>query len=1131
MTGLEQRLGALSPEKRRLAELLIRERRPPTSASSHGGPFGLLTEEDRRRLPEGLEDAYPLAKLQLGMIYHMEMTLDDPVPAYHNVNSFHVRAPFDAEALQRAVDLVVARHATLRTSFHLEGFSEPLQVVHRSVQVEIQVEDLRRFSDPEQDDLLERFFQAENRRVFDLARPPLLRVHVHLRDDQRFQFTLTEPHVISEGWSTTSTLAEIADVYLAITEERPLPEAAASLPYREFVRLEREALGSEEAREFWRQRLEGWSITRLPRWPARYRPAERARNRKPSWELPADLLARLQSLARAAGVPLKSVLLAAHLKVLSLWSGDERVTTGLEFHGRPEAREGDQVRGVFINTLPVRVPLDGLSWSDLALRAFEAETEVLPFRRFPLAALQEGRKAPLFEGSFTYLHFHGVDRVFGYEQMTLYRDGISDLSVSSFPLAVTFHMAEGSARVLALILEYDDEEFPIHQVRAVRRTFERVLRAMADDPSAPHDRALLLGPGDAQQVLVEWNDTVFEAAGEPLIHRRIERWATEAPEAVAVEDGDQALTYGELDRRAGALAVRLRALGVRADVPVGLCAERSCGMVVGMLGVLKAGGSYLPLDPAYPAPRLRFLLQDSGASVVVAEGRYAALAERSGVGTVEEIPAAPACGPAPPTPELDPGHLAYVIYTSGSTGRPKGVLVTHRGLVASTAARPRVYRERVTRYLLLSSYAFDSSVAGIFWTLCDGGTLVLPPQGAERDPEQIARLAATRRPSHLLTVPSLYALLLDEDDGLPLAGLRTAVTAGEACSSELVARHRALLPATRLFNEYGPTEGTVWCSVSDTAGVREGERPPIGRPVPGARLRVLGRGMEPLPVGAPGELWLGGTGLARGYLQQPRLTAERFVPDPRGDGPGARAYRTGDLGRWLPDGEIEFLGREDHQVKLGGFRIELQEIEAAAGALPGVSEVAALVRDDAAVGPRLVLYVAGRREAAPSSAELRALLAERLPEYMVPSHVVVLESMPLNPNGKVDRAALPAPATGRRDSDRRTVPPRDEIERTLAGVWREMLGIEEIGVHDNFFHLGGTSLLLIQTHRRQRTALGADLTLAEFFRNPTIAALAEALRRGRSPDPAAAGTQRAGARKSSARHAARARALRRESRR
>jgi aryl carrier-like protein len=289
--------------------------------------------------------------------------------------------------------------------------------------------------------------------------------------------------------------------------------------------------------------------------------------------------------------------------------------------------------------------------------------------------------------------------------------------------------------------------------------------------------------------------------------------------------------------------------------------------------------------------------------------------------------------------------------------------------------------------------------------------------------------------------------------------------------------------------------------------------------------------MEPLPVGAPGELWLGGTGLARGYLQQPRLTAERFVPDPRGEEPGARAYRTGDLGRWLPDGEIEFLGRADHQVKLGGFRIELQEIEDVAGAHPGVSEVAALVREDVAAGPRLVLYVAGRREAAPSSAELRAFLAERLPEYMVPSHVVALESMPLNPNGKVDRAALPAPARGRPDSDRRTVPPRDELERGLAAVWREMLGIEEIGVHDNFFHLGGSSLLLIQTHRRQRTALGADLTLAEFFQNPTIAALAEALRRGRRPDAAAAGTLRAGARKSSARHAARARALRRESRR
>jgi amino acid adenylation domain-containing protein len=1143
MNDLHQRLASLSPEKRRLAELMLREKWSrersavaggtlPSSTDSQDGAFSLLAEEDHRKLPDGLEDAYPLAMLQLGMIYHMEMTLDHPIPAYHNVNSFHVEAPFVREALQQAVDTVVARHATLRTSFHLEGYSEPLQLVHRSVKVDIEVEDLRHLSRAEQQELLDRFFETENRRIFDLSRPPLLRFHVHLRNDRRFQFTLTEPHVISEGWSTTSTLAEIADLYLALVEGRALPEPSASLPpYREFVRLERETLASQEAQAFWRERLDGWVTTRLSRWPAGFHPAGRAKNRKPTYELPADLLADVQRLARTAGVPIKSVLLAAHFKVMSLWSGESRVAIGLEFHGRPEVREGDQSRGVFINTLPARCELGRLSWTELIRRAFEVETEILPFRRFPLAALQKGRQAPLFEVSFTYLHFHGVDRVFQSERMILFRPGISDLSVSNFPLAATFHMAEGSANVLTLILEYDDQEFPIQQIRAFQRSYEQVLRAMVRNPAAVHDEIPLLGPLDRHHVLIEWNDTAFR--DDTLIHRRIERWARESPGEVAVEQDGQFLTYGELDRRAAALARRLRALGVRADSLVGLYIERSCDMIVGLLGILKAGGAYLPLDPSYPQQRLRFLLEDAGISLLVIRKPSPDLAAPAGArtvplegmfdNTVEE--------PADLAPEPAPDNLAYVIYTSGSTGQPKGVMVTHANLAVSTAARIRYYRTRVTSYLLLSSVAFDSSVAGIFWTLCDGGTLVLPPQDAERDPQEVARIAAARNPSHLLTLPSVYSLLLDEDGGRPLAGLRVAIACGDVFPPELVAKHHELLPHTVLFSEYGPTEGTIWCSAFELTAPLRGNRVPLGQPISGARLYVLDEGMQPVPVGAPGEIWLGGAGLTRGYLRQPDLTASRFAPDPFIAEPGARMYRSGDVGRWLPDGNLEFLGRKDHQVKVRGFRVELQEVESVLARHPGVREVAAIVREDVAGRPRLVAYVVGREGNPPSSTELRSFLRQQLPEYMVPSFFISLERMPTTPNGKVDRAALPAPSEDRPESDREYVPPRDATEEALAAVWREALGIATVGIYDNFFELGGTSLLLVQAHRRQRAALGTSLALADFFQNPTIAGLAEIVRRGQQGNVTAPGHTRAGARKTSAEQVARARELRRNSRR
>jgi amino acid adenylation domain-containing protein len=650
---------------------------------------------------------------------------------------------------------------------------------------------------------------------------------------------------------------------------------------------------------------------------------------------------------------------------------------------------------------------------------------------------------------------------------------------------------------------------------------------MVRAPHARHDAGLPLSPADHQQVLVEWNAAPEPACGEALIHRWIAARAAERPTAPAVEHQARSLSYAELERLAGALARRLRELGAGPDVLVGLCVERSCDMIVGILGILQAGAAYLPLDPGYPPQRVAFLLQDAGSGIVVTEGR---LAERFAAPSIRLVllDALPDTG-TPAEPLLDtgvtPDNLAYVIYTSGSTGRPKGVQVTHRTLVASTAARLAYYREPVERFLLLSSSAFDSSVAGIFGTLCQGGTLLLPPQEAERDPQLIVAQVATRHASHLLALPSLYSLVLEEE-GKPLGSLRAVIVAGEACPADLVARHVSALRETALYNEYGPTEATVWCSVHDAASPQRSERVPIGRTIPGARLYVLDPFGSPSPVGAPGELWVGGCGVARGYLHRPELTAERFLPDPYSADPGARQYRTGDVARWLPDGTLEFLGRRDHQVKVRGFRIELEEVEATLGQHPGVREAVVLARRDGGAEPRLAAYVVAG-EPAPTGGALRTFLRQRLPEYMVPAYFLFLASLPLNPNGKLDRAALPAPGSDRPELDRDYAPPRDEVERTLAAVWQEQLGLEKVGIHDNFFELGGSSLLMIQTHRRQRAVLGVELTLADMFQSPTIADLAARIQQAGSTGPSLQASQeRATARKTSADQISRARELR-----
>jgi len=594
-------------------------------------------------------------------------------------------------------------------------------------------------------------------------------------------------------------------------------------------------------------------------------------------------------------------------------------------------------------------------------------------------------------------------------------------------------------------------------------------------------------------VLVEWNDTTAEPPGERLIHRWFEAQAARTPTAAAVVAAGRTLSYAELDARANRLAHHLVGLGAGPDVAVGLCVDRSPEMVVGILGILKAGAAYVPLDPEYPRDRLAYMVEDSRTPLVVTESRLrdSLPGVDAGVVLLDELAGG---AKAPPAVAAGPENLAYVIYTSGSTGRPKGVQVEHRNLVHSTHARVLGYRRPVDRFLLLSSFAFDSSVAGLFWTLCQGGTLVLPPRDAQGDPAAIARLVPEHRVSHVLCVPTLLGLVLAEAPALALESLTTVIVAGEACPRELPGRLRACLPGAELYNEYGPTEATVWSTVHRCDPGALGAVS-IGRPVANTRTYVVDDQLRPVPAGVPGELLVGGEGVARGYLGRPALTAERFLPDPFGGRPGGRLYRTGDLVRWRLDGTLEFLGRLDGQVKIRGHRIELGEVEAALGRHPSVREAVAVAREDSPGDQRLVAYFVPANGSIPPAAELRNWLRASLPEPMVPSAFVPLEGLPLSPNGKVDRRALPRPERSTPAQEHDDGPPRTPAEEIVAATWAAVLGLERVGLHDDFFALGGHSLLATQVVSRLRDAFSIDVPLRTLFEAPTVSALAQRVER------------------------------------
>ena len=1122
MSDLSERLASLSPEQRRLLAQMRRKKKGAAGelravaaplAKLASEPFCMISEEERNRLPADVEDAYPLTRMQAGMLYHMELAPDYLL--YQNVDSREQRFDFRPDLLQRAVQKVIARHSVLRTSFDLTTYGKPLQLVHETAFLPIAIEDLRQLAPPRQARVIQAYVAGEKRHRFDLARPPLLRFQIHRLSDERVQMTLTDFHPIIDGWSLNAVWQEIQRHFIALLGGRELPdEPPPAVPYREFVWLERQAIESEEAQRFWQGKLDGCSVLELPRWPAAWRdPASGDGGGPPVVKhvltVRPAVFERLKQLSRSLGVPLKSILLAAHVKLMSLLGGKSDVLTGLTTHGRPELPGGEEVLGLFFNTVPLRQRLaPAASWRQVVRDSFELERELLPYRRYPLATLQQswGRQA-LLETTFNVTQFHlakGADPGAGGEpEEEAAGDGMA-LEENHFPLFAGFNISPGSTR-LEVRLACHVEHLTREQIAEAALGYLRVLEAIAEDPDAPHDARDFHSPPARHRLLREWNDTAAplpEASIHQLFERRVER----TPEAVAAVFEGRALSYRELDRRAASVAQNLRRLGVGPDVLVGILMERSLDLLAAVLGVLKAGGAYVPLDPGYPRKRIAHVLEDSGIAVLLTEEPLRSAV--SGVGESRvHLPAPWLENPAPretggALPVARPENAAYAIYTSGSTGRPKGVVVPHRAVVnflTSMARQPGLGPE--DSLLAVTTLAFDIAGLELFLPLIVGARVELASRELAADSPRLGAHLA-RGFTAMQATPATWRMLVQT--GWRGEGLKV-LCGGQALPPRLAAELAER--GASVWNLYGPTETTIWSAVARVRRDRgDGESSvTIGAPIANTQIHVLDRSFHPAPLGTAGELVIGGAGVTRGYHRRPSLTAERFVPDPTSDRPGERLYRTGDLARWQPPGELLFLGRLDHQVKVRGFRIELGEIESVLEDHPALADCAAVARPEASGDARLVAYVVPRPGAeAPPVGELREHLLERLPDYMVPGAFLTLESLPLTPNGKLDRSALPDPEPARPELATPFVAPQSPLEERVAGIWAAVLELDRVGVNDRFFELGGHSLLAMQLIVRLREELGLELTLQALFEAPTVAALSRRIEDLRSAPQAAA---------------------------
>ncbi|MBW4636661.1 MAG: amino acid adenylation domain-containing protein [Gloeocapsa sp. UFS-A4-WI-NPMV-4B04] len=1054
---------------------------------------------------KNIEDAYPLSPMQEGMLFHSLLAPTSGV--YIDQLRFDLHGNLDVSAFAQAWQQVIARHPVLRTAFVWEGLEKPIQVVVREVNIPWEYQDWQQFSAIEQQEQLETLLQ-EDQRGFELSKAPLMRFTLIQIAEATYHFIWSHHHLLLDGWSLPLIFQEVISYYKAFCQSESL-FLAQPRPYRDYIAwLQQQNLSQAEA--FWREKLKNFTApTQL--WvdqnPGQL-PNQEASYEQQKTKLSVATTTALKSLAQQQHLTPNILIQGAWALLLSCYSSELDIVFGAAVSGRPYSLINvESMVGNFINTLPVRVQVNSEEFLLPWLKQIQAQQlESQQYEYSPLVEVQGWsevpRGVPLFETLLVFENYP-LDLSLQGQIENLQIRSVDGFQKTNYPLELTVEVGAEFSFSMA----YSCHRFDTATVTRMLGHLQNVLESIVANPHQRLEELSLLTVDQRYQLLMEWSEGREQGAGgneefirthdlrlDLSIHELFEAQVERTPDAVAVVFEDQQLTYHELNARANQLAHYLQSVGVKPEVLVGLCVERSLEMVVGLLGILKAGGAYLPLDPTYPSQRLAFMVEDAQISVLLTQEKLVAGLPEQGTricldaewGLISRESRENRVG------GVTPENLAYVIYTSGSTGRPKGVMIQHHSLVNFTKTAIATYaltqRDRILQF---ASISFDAAAEEIYPCLSCGATLVLRTDemlsSGSRFEQKCRDLALT-----VLDLPTAYWHELTEDlataDLVLPQSLRLVIIGGEQALGERVITWQKYAGNSTLVNTYGPTETTVVATTYKLAADIFSKLP-IGRAISNVQTYVLDRCLKPVPIGVAGELYISGVNLARGYLNRPELTAQKFIPHPFSTQLGARLYKTGDLVRYLPDGNIEFLGRTDEQVKSRGFRIEIGEIETVLSQHPEVKETAIAAREDVPSDKRLVAYVVARQQLAPTTSDLRRFLSEKLPPYMIPAVFVQIAALPLTPSGKVDRRSLPVPSV-RSEVEVAHAMPQTEVEQAIATVWQQVLNIAKVGIHDNFFEIGGHSLLMLKVNSQLREIFKTDLSIVEMFRYPTINSLA-----------------------------------------
>ncbi len=1062
--------------------------------------------------PRSLSGPAPLSASQQQMWFINQLYPDSPV--YNAYRAFYIRGQLDLAVLRDSIHEIVRRQDALRTVFYLKE-DVPIQVVQPDMDFDFSLKDLSGndiphalsgdqfgidLNSPKHKQLNE-LLVAEACKTFDLQQGPCLRVSVFKLNEKEYCFQLVMHHIVCDGWSLSVFFSELASLYEAFSHGRVSTLEALPVQYNDYAVWQQEWLQSDAVGphvDYWMDHLQGYP--RNLNMPANYRrpSVQSFRGSTENFIVPEQLTDRLKKFSSQEGATLFMTLLAAYQVLLYRYSGQTDIVTGSPIASRNHPETHDMI-GCFINTLALRTDLTGSpGFRELLSRVRVMTLDAYAHQDLPFQVLVEKVQSsrdmtfsPLFQTSFVLQNTPELVREFAGLTFKLLN---VDNETAKYDL--TLAMTEDEGRLTGEF-EYSVDLFDAGTVRNLIQHFQMLLESILADPDRPVSELSFLTEDEKHRQLVEWNDTGTDYPGNKCIRELFEEQVQRTPDSTAVIFDGQELSYGELNGKANQLAHYLKSQGVEPEVLVGICIERSLDMVIGILAILKAGGAYVPLDPDYPKERLHFMLEDTGVTLLLTKSTQS-----------KELPESKAhmiCMDTDwkmieqekkdnPFIVNSAEHLAYVMYTSGSTGTPKGISVLHRGVVRLVYQPNYVDISPKDVFLQFAPITFDASTFEIWGSLLNGAKLIISPPG-KLSLEKLGQVIQKYQVSTLWLSAGLFHLMTDEriDD---LKSVRNLLAGGDVLSVSHVRRFLEKTENCKLINGYGPTENTTFtCCYTVTDAEKLGDSVPIGRPVSDTRVYILDAHLQPLPIGVSGELYIGGDGLAREYYNRPELTYEKFIPNPFSKKTGARLYISGDKARYLPDGNIEFIGRIDNQVKVRGYRIEPGEIESVLVRHPEVTGALVIAREENDGEKRLVSYVLVKDKSKDITGELRNVLKKNLPDYMVPSAFVLMEAFPLSPNGKIDRQALPDPSAGRTDQERSFSPYQSLQEAKLIKIWREIFKREDIGRDDDFFDLGGHSLLAMRLIAWVRRDLQVELSIHNVFEFSTIADLAKIIYR------------------------------------